>query len=63
MKKFNLSVYNRVDIILNIFRIGGDNRTVVVIVCLCEFIAFIRDAWIKNSPDSFIDQPLDMAVR
>ncbi len=62
MDEIYFSVYDGVNIVLNIFRIRGDNRTVVMVVGLFKFIPLIRDAWIEDPLYALVDQPLYMAV-
>ena len=50
------------DIILDILRIRGDDRAVIVVVGVSEFIAFIEQGRIKNEIHILMDQPHDMAV-
>ena len=62
MEEFHLAVYDGVDIILNILRIGGNNRAVIVIVSLLKFISLIGNTGVENTVYSLINQPLYMAV-
>ena len=62
MKKINFSVYDRIDIIFNIFRIRSYNRTVVMVIGFCEFVPFIRNARIENRFDLIVNQPLYVSV-
>ena len=50
------------DVIFNIFRIGGDDRAVVVVACLRKLGALIRDARVENVFDAFFYKPLDVSV-
>ena len=46
--KFTSPLDDRINIILNILRIGGYDRTVVVVVGIFKLIALIRNTWIEN---------------
>ena len=49
MDEIYFFVYDGVNIVLNIFRIRGDNRTVVMVVGLFKFIPLIRDCLDRRS--------------
>ena len=49
-------------IVFDILRIGGDNRTVIVIVGALIFDALVRNTRIENGLNAMIDQPFDMSV-
>ena len=44
------------DVIFDIFRIGGDDRAIVVVACLRKLGALIRDARVENVFDAFFYQ-------
>ena len=62
VNEIHVPIHDGVDIVLDILRIRGYDRTVVVIVCLFEFFPFIRDTWVEDPLYSLVDQPLYMAV-
>ena len=49
-------------IVFNIFRVGSDNGTVIVVVGLMELIPFIEKRRIENKVHMLFDQPGNMAV-
>ena len=62
IQETHLSLGNGVDVVLDVFRIRGHDRAVVVVVGIRKFVPLIRNARIKDHIHTFIDQPLDMAV-
>ena len=62
MDEIHLAVYDRVDVVLDILRIRGDDRTVIMIVRLFEFIPLIRNTRIEDAVYPLVDQPLDVPV-
>ena len=60
--KINFSIYNGINVILDIFGIRSNNRAVVMVVRVCKFIALVRNAWVENVFHTFVDQPLYMSV-
>ena len=60
-------VYGRIleflDVILDVFRVGSDNRAVIVVDCPLEFLAFIGHTGIENVPHALIEQPFYVTVR
>ena len=62
MDEVYLSVYDRVHVVFDVLRVGGDDGAVVVIVCVFKFIPFIRNGRIEDVFDAFIDQPLYMPM-
>ena len=63
MDKIHFSVYDRIHIIFNILRIGGDDRAVVVVVGVFKFVTLIWNGRIEDMFYAFVDQPLYMPVR
>ena len=49
-------------IVFNIFRVGGDNRAVVMIVGRLEFIAFIKERGVEDKVHAFMNEPAHMSV-
>ena len=62
MDEIHVAVYDGINIIFDVLRIGGNNRTVIVVVGIGKFISLIRNRRVKDMPDAFIDQPLYMPV-
>ncbi len=62
MDEIYLSIDDGVNVVLNVLRVGGDDRAVVVVVRILEFIPLVRNTWIENMLDALVDQPLDMPV-
>ena len=50
--KIDFSVHNCIHIVLDIFRIGGYDRTVVMVVGILEFIPLIWNAGIEDDVDT-----------
>ena len=63
MDEIHFSVYDGVHVVLDVLRVGGDDRAVVMVVRLFKFVPLIRDGRIEDVFDAFIDQPLYMSVR
>ena len=51
-----------VHIVLDVFRIGSNDRAVVVVDCIRELVALVRDARIEDKLHTVTDQPCDMSV-
>ena len=51
-----------VHIVLDIFRIGSNDRTVIMVDRIRELVAFVRDAWVEDKFHTVTDQPCDMSV-
>ena len=62
MKKIYFSVNNCINVILDIFRVGSYDRTVVMVIGFRKFIPLIWNARIKDGVDTVVDQPLYMSV-
>ena len=62
MDKIHFPVYDRIHVVLDILRVGGHDRAVVVVVGLFKFIPLVRNRRIENVFYAFVDQPLDMSV-
>ena len=62
MKEINLSVYDRINVVLDIFRVGSYDRAVVMIVGFGKFIPFIWNTRIEDRLNAIVDQPLYMSV-
>ena len=60
--EINLSLYDLVHIVFDIFRIGGNDRAVVVVVRIRKFIPFVWNARVEDPVHILTDQPLHMAV-
>ena len=50
------------DIILDVFRIGSNDRAVVMVVGIRCFVAFIRNTRIPDKFNIIFNQPFDMSV-
>ena len=61
--KIDMPLDDLVHIVLDIFRVGGDNRAVVMIVGIRKFISLVRNTRIENPVHILPDQPFHMAVR
>ncbi len=62
MKEINLSVNDRINVVLNIFRVGSNDRAVIMIVGFGKFIPFIWNTGIEDRLNAIVDQPLYMSV-
>ena len=51
-----------VHIVLDIFRIGGNDRAVVVVDCIRELVALVRDTRVEDELHTVTDQPGHMSV-
>ena len=49
-------------VVFQIFRIGYDDRTVIVILGIRCFLPLIKHTWMKDRLDSLIDEPLHMSM-
>ena len=61
--EIHLAMYDRIHIIFNVLRVGGDDGAVVVVVRLFKFIPLIGNGRIEDVLYAFVDQPLYMPVR
>ena len=50
------------DVILDVFSVGGDHRAVKMISCVGGLVALIRNAGVKYVFNALLYQPLDMPV-
>ena len=62
MKEINLSVYDRINVVLDIFWVGSYDRAVVMVVGFGKFIPFIWNTRIEDRLNAIVDQPLYMSV-
>ena len=62
MDEIHFSVHDRIHVVLDVFRIGSDDRAVVVVVGILKLIALVRDGRIEDALHAFIDEPLYMSV-
>ena len=51
-----------VHIVLNILCIRGNDRAVVMVDCIREFISLVRDTRVENEFHTIFDQPGHMSV-
>ena len=51
-----------VHVILDIFRIGSNDRAIVMVDCIRELISLIRDTWVEDKFHAIADQPCHMSV-
>ena len=58
----DLIITQLLDIVLDILSVGGNDRTVVMIVGILHLDTLIRDARIENVINTLADQPCDMTV-
>ena len=58
----HVAIYDGINVIFDVFRIRGDDRAVIVVVCVSKFVPFIRNAGIENVFHTLVDQPLYMSV-
>ena len=63
MDEINFSVDDRIHIVFNILRIGGDDRAVVVVVGVLKLVALVRNGRVEDVFYAFVDQPLHVSVR
>ena len=62
MDKIHFPVNNRIHIVLDVFRIRGYDRAVIMIVRIFKFIPLIGNGRVEDMPHSLVNQPLDMAM-
>ena len=62
MNEINFPLHDRIHVVFDVLRIGGDDRAVVVIVGIFKFIPLVRNGRIENVFYAFVDQPLHMSV-
>ncbi len=55
MDKVHLAVYDGVDIVLDILRVGGNDGAVIVVIGVFKFLSLIRDTGIENPMYSLVD--------
>ena len=60
--EFYFSGCNVIYVVFDIFCIRSNNRAVVVIACIRELFALIRDTWIEDGVDALFDQPCNVSV-
>ena len=58
----NVSFCNRLDVVFQIFRIGNDDGTVVVILCRFDLLMLVVDTGMENGLNALIDKPLHVTV-
>ena len=51
----DLSACDFLHIVFDIFRIGGDNRTVVMVIGVLKFVALIKESRIENKGNALTD--------
>ena len=52
--KGDLRVTKFIHVIFDIFRIGGNDRTVIMVYCIRKFVSLIRDTWVENKFYTFL---------
>ena len=62
MHEIDATMYDCINVVLDIFRIGSYDRTIVVVIRICEFVSLKRNTRVKDMFYSLIDQPLYMTV-
>ena len=62
MDEVHLAVYDGVHVILDVLRVGGDDRAVVVVVGLLKLIPFVGNGRVEDMFHTLVDQPLHMTV-
>ena len=60
--EFHFAVRDLLHVIADVFRIGGDDRAVVVVVRRGKLCALIEEGRIENKIHPFFDQPHDVSV-
>ena len=55
MDEVHLAVYDGVDIVLDILRVGGNDGAVIVVIGVFKFLSLIRDTGVKNPMYSLVD--------
>ena len=63
IQEFYLTARNFIDIILDVLRVGRNDRAVVVVVCIRKFITLVRNRRVENKVNVLVDQPRNMSVR
>ena len=58
----HLPLCNRLYIVFQVLRVGGDNGTAVMILRVLVFLVFIENTGVKNGGNTLLYQPLHMAV-
>ena len=60
--KTHVFLGQRLHVIFNVFRIGGDHGAVVVVACVRAFIALIGDAGVEDELYALLNEPGHMSV-
>ena len=60
--QLHLTARDFLHVVLDIFRVGGNNGTVVMVVCTLYLVALVEQGGIENEIDTLINQPCDMTV-
>ena len=60
--EMNVVLCELLDVVLDVLRVGGDHRAVIMVAGLRGLIALVRDTRIKDLLDSLTDQPADVTV-
>ena len=60
--EYNLASADFLHVIFNVLGIGGDNRAVIMVICIFKFVALIEKCRIKNEVYLLMNQPAYMAV-
>ena len=55
--EFDFRVIQLVNVILDIFRVGGDDRTVIMVDGVLKFLTLVWDTGVENVFHALFDQP------
>ena len=58
----DLLVRHVLDVVLEVFGVGDDDRAVEVVLGVAGFLVFIEHAGVEDGADAAVDEPLDMPV-
>ena len=61
--EYDLSFAYFLHVIFNIFRIGGYNRTVVVVIGIFKFLALIENGRVEDEIRMLLDKPCNVTMR
>ena len=62
MHEIDVTMYDCINVVLDIFRVGSYDRTIVVVIRVCKFVSLKRNTRVKDMFYSLVDQPLYMSV-
>ena len=62
MHEVHFPVHDGIHIVLDVLRVGGDDRTVVMVVCLLKLVPLVGDGRVEDVLDPLFNKPLYMSV-